>query len=205
MLNNIISKAFCINLEYRYDRWYQAREMFAHHQLNVERFTAIDGREMKEHDGVITKGAAGCILSHYSLIERSLLMGFKAVLIFEDDAELHPEFNTLINECLQDLPAEWDMLMLGGSHWQPPERINDRISRVRHTLTSHAYILRCSLYPELIKRLITFTQPVDGVFTEVQKTHGIYVTNPPLAWQRGGWSDIEGREMHYDHLKSNEQ
>ena len=204
-LSEIVSKAYCINLEHRYDRWYKTKDMFTTHQLTVERFTAVDGNDIQNDCGYIKKGAAGCLLSHYFLIERSMLMGLKAVFIMEDDVELHPDFNSLMSECLEQLPDDWEMLMLGGSHWAKPVAVNERISRVSHTLTSHAYILRAELFEELMKQLISFTQPVDGIFTEIQKRHAVYVTNPPLAWQRGGWSDIEGRDMHYDHLKSNEQ
>ncbi len=34
-----------------------------------------------------------------------------------------------------------------------------------------------------------------------QKPYKLTKLNKPIAWQKGGYSDINGREMYYEHLK----
>lgn len=47
--------------------------------------------------------------------------------------------------------------------------------------------------------------PVDEITSNVQKSGNVYITEPPIAWQREGYSDIENRVMDYKWIKSNEQ
>ena len=49
--------------------------------------------------------------------------------------------------------------------------------------------------------LTKFTQPVDCFFVDMQYNGNYYVFNKPLAWQAGGYSDVNQRDMYYDHLK----
>lgn len=197
MLNNIINKAFCINLYNRTDRWQQASKQFASEGLNVERFNAIQGNQF------VTKyparpGNCGCNLSHFLIIQSALIMGFKAILIFEDDALLTPGFMDKINTCLADLPEDWDMIMLGGSNAKKPVPVTENIYRVKKTFCTHAYIIRNTLFELSLERMKPFDQPFDCVFTEFQKSHNVYITNPQLVGQIPGYSDIEERDMTYE-------
>lgn len=197
MLHTIINKAFCINLYNRTDKWQSASKQFAAEGLNVERFNAIQGNQF------VTKypakpGNCGCNLSHYLIIQSALIMGFKAILIFEDDVLLTKEFVNKVNVCLQDLPEDWDMIMLGGSNVKKPIPVTENIYRVKKSFCSHAYIMRNTLFELSLKRLKPFDQPFDCVFTEFQQSHNVYITNPQLAGQIPGYSDIEEKVMSYD-------
>lgn len=204
MIQNIVDKAFCINLDRRPDRWAKASVQFEKHGLHVQRFSAIDKNDFKKEYSM-PSGAMGCLLSHYFIIERAKFLGWKAVLIFEDDVELHDNFNSLFNECIKDLPDNWDMLYFGGSHRLAPHPVTDKILRVNKTLTTHAYIIRESLYDLVLKDLNKNDEPVDCIYMNLQMRNQVFITNPPLAWQRGGFSDIEERDMHYDWIKTNNQ
>jgi GR25 family glycosyltransferase involved in LPS biosynthesis len=203
-LQQLISKAYCINLYYRKDRWKTAAMQFAKHGLNVERFNAIDGMEFTKSYPA-RPGNCGCNLSHFLIIQAAYIMGLPAILIFEDDVVLHADFVRLMNECIRQLPYEWDMLMLGGSHREAPEPFRPNLLRVKKAFCTHGYIIRESMYAELLQRMLPFDKPQDELLTEFQKTHRIFITDPPLAWQDPGFSDIEGRIMNYSHIKSNRQ
>ena len=41
---NKIDKTYCINLDRRPDRWEKMKTQFIDHNIQVERFSAIDGR-----------------------------------------------------------------------------------------------------------------------------------------------------------------
>jgi len=197
-------KTYCINLDRRPDRWEKAKEQFTTHGVTVERFPAVDARDfVKKYP--CDPGNNGCTLSHYFIVERAKFLGLPEVMIFEDDADLHPEFNILLKECLEAIPADWHMLYFGGSHKVAPSRINDRIMRVFKTYTTHGYIIRESMYDAVIDNFKYLNEPVDCLYVMFQQKYNCYVTNPPLAWQRGGFSDIVGRDMDYPWIKSNNQ
>ena len=199
-----IDKIYCVNLDRRPDRWRYASAQFDAAGLQVERFQAIDSNDFKIQ--YPTKASAcGCALSHYFIIERAKMLGFKAVMVFEDDVELKPRFTHELEKCMGDLPEDWDMLYLGGSHKAKPVPVTNNIYKVVKTLTTHAYIMRSSMFNRAIELLRNIEQPVDGIYADLQKEFNVYITNPPIAWQREGFSDIEGRNMAYDWIKTNNQ
>lgn len=206
-MNATIEKIFCINLYRRSDRWQQAQAEFETHKLNVERFPAIDGHAVPgKEDLTLKPGLYGCTASHYLAIQRAKYLRLKAVMILEDDVQLHFNFKHLLYFTLADLPKDWRMLMLGGTHREPVTPLPGcNYMRVNKTLTSHGYVLHNSMYDNLLEKLAPMQEPVDCVFAEIQKYYKVYITNPPLAWQRPGYSDIELRDMDYPWLKSNNQ
>jgi len=189
---NIPDKIYCINLDRRPDRWHFAAKEFDKHRLNVERFPAIDANDFKA-TYPSDNANNGCTLSHYFIVERAKLLGLDAVMIFEDDVCLHHDFIPMLLNCMSDLPENWDMLYLGGSHREKPTPVTDSIYRVSKTLTTHAYIIRNTIYDLVIDNFKNLNEPVDCLYAAWQKEYNFYITNPPLAWQRGGFSDIVGR------------
>lgn len=202
---NFADKIYCINLNRRPDRWVAAHAEFEKHHLQVERFAAIDGKDFRKQY-VCDNANNGCTLSHYFIIERAKLLGLKSVMIFEDDVELHPEFTRLLSECLQEID-DWHMLYFGASHREPPLPVptSGKVLRLQRSLTTHGYIIRSSMFGLITAAFPDLHQPVDCYFAEWQRQLNVYITNPPLAWQRKSYSDITGREMHYPWLQTNAQ
>lgn len=204
MLFNYIDKIYCVNLDRRPDRWKKVSREFEKAGLSVERFSAIDSKDFKK-EYPTKSSACGCALSHYFIIERAKLLGLKGIMVFEDDAELIDQFIPTLEICMRDLPESWDMLYMGGSHKEPPVKVTDKIYEVYKTLTTHAYIMRSTMFDRAIDLIRNIEQPVDGVFADMQKEFNVFITNPPVAWQVEGYSDIEGRNMNYDWIKNNNQ
>lgn len=210
MFNSIkfVDKIYCINLDRRPDRWELASQQFIKHGLQVERFPAVDGRDFKKEYRQ-DNGNNGCTLSHYFIIERAKLLGLDAVMVFEDDVELHRDFQKLLHVVLTDLKEmhydDWSMLYFGGSHREQPIPVAETFMRVTKTLTTHGYIIRSSMFDLVINNFKNLDQPVDCFYASWQKEYPVYITNPPLAWQRKSYSDIVGREMDYPWIKSNKQ
>lgn len=199
---NFVDQIYLINLDRRPDRLKASQDQFNHHNLTVEKVPAIDGSKLPpEHLREMKPGVIGCMLSHRCIIEDAKYKGLEAVMVFEDDVELHPGFLPLLKDSIRDLPCDWDMLYLGGSHQENPTPITGKIYKVHKTLTTHAYIMRKSMFGRAIEMINSYTQPVDGIYADLQKEFNCFVTNPPLAWQREDHSDIEGRRMRYDHIK----
>jgi GR25 family glycosyltransferase involved in LPS biosynthesis len=197
-------KIYCINLDRRPDRWEKAKEQHWMNGLNVERFPAVDGRDFVKNYPC-DPGNNGCTLSHYFIVERAKLLGLPMVMVLEDDADLHIDFNALLKECMESLPEDWDMLYFGGTHKKRPKIENTKILRVIETYTTHGYIIRESMYDAVLDNFKYLNEPVDCLYVDLQTRYNCYVTDPPIAWQRGGFSDIVGRDMHYPWIKSNIQ
>lgn len=202
-----IDKIYCINLDRRPDRWELASAEFKKHNLQVERFSAVDGHAVKHKDRLKLKpGLHGCTMSHYLIIDRARELGYETIMIFEDDVVLHDQFVEQLAFILVDLPSDWHMLMLGGSHRLPPTPLPGvKYMRVNKTLTSHGYVIRHTFYSRLLAKLADMKTPIDCAFADLQPYNKIYVPDPPLAWQRAGFSDIENREMDYPWIQTNEQ
>jgi GR25 family glycosyltransferase involved in LPS biosynthesis len=200
----IIDKTYCINLDRRPDRWKEISDQFSREELSAERFAAVDGRDFKK-EYPSSPGNNGCTLSHYFLIERARILGLDNVLIFEDDADLIQHFMIHLQDCINDLPGNWDMLLLGASHKAPLIPVTDKICRVQESYCTHAYLLRSTMFDLVIENFKRLDVPVDCFFQAWQKEKNIYITNPPLAWQRKSHSDIQDRIMHYPWQRTNDQ
>lgn len=199
-----INKIYCINLERRPDRWALAEAQFAKYGLQVERFSAVEGSDFARQTNC-TPENNGCTVSHYTLIDRAQILGLDVIMVFEDDVQLADDFLNRLETCLSALPPEWDLLYLGGSHKEPVEPFNEHLSVVFRTLTTHGYILRSTAFKKLIGSMPALHTEVDGYFAQVQKEYNCFVTEPPLAWQREDYSDIQKTTVKYDHIKNNVQ
>lgn len=202
----MIDHIYCINLDHRTDRWRQASEQFKKHNLNVQRVSAVDGRSGSFGNDKCDNYNNACTLSHLKVITDAWRQGYKTIMVFEDDADLNDEFMSKLGRSVIDLIGiNWDLLYLGGSHRKPPIKITDNLYQVVHTLTTHAYIMRHTMFRDLMYDFPSLHQPVDCYFAELQPKYNCFITNPPLAGQRKSYSDLAHREMEYPWLKTNDQ
>lgn len=126
---------FCINLDRREDRW---KEFLAKkpHEINVERFSAIDGKFLFSYDlteiekkiplkgngGTYGNGVVGCFLSHYRLWKKISsddgLLDDDSVFIFEDDAHFVQDWRDRFYFTFSEIKdKEWDLVYVGGRFW----------------------------------------------------------------------------------------
>ena len=80
------SKVYCINLDRRPDRWEEACKEFEKWgiQDSVQRYAAIDGATLPAHH-TVTPGALGLIVTLYNIVTEAKAMGYRNILILEDD------------------------------------------------------------------------------------------------------------------------
>lgn len=121
-------RVYCINLKERPDRWARFIQQPGIQQLTqqypFERFEAVNGKKLdiakddrvsirtkrnilyqkrRDHEDLDTAGGVGCYLSHKGCWDKFLASGAQAALIFEDDAEVKPDFASTFQKCLGDL------------------------------------------------------------------------------------------------------
>ena len=102
-----------------------------------------------------TNGALGCLDGHIQIIEHAKEQGWPMVLILEDDIEIDTESLATHHPYDTEIPEEWGLLYLGG-HCHDAERASTAspafLLRVRDTLTTHAYLVRSTLYDVILEQ-----------------------------------------------------
>jgi len=197
--NDFFRTIYCINLDRRPDRWSRVMARFEHHRFrSVIRYPAIDGKLVQiPETWSDVPGAYGCVMSHLGVVSEARACRAENVLIFEDDVVFEERFHERFDENIARVPEDWDMLLLGGSHWSLPERISDGISRVTATVATHAYALRHTIYDEFIDLNRASSHPVDCNNVVLQGRFRCYCFSPSIAWQEDGYSDIAEGVLHF--------
>jgi glycosyl transferase, family 25 len=202
MLENVLY----INLAERTDRKEQAEKEFARFDISAERVEAVKGNPLGLSTQKRKPGDIGCILSHVKCVQLAKDRKWNYVVVFEDDVEFRDEFDTLFWHYFRQVPDDWDMIFIGGNHWgrwlefkDNPQltRVTENVFRTTHTLTTHAYILRDTMYDAVIKRLTLGELPVDMLMMDLQTMFKVYAFRPNLAWQRPSKSDINNNMCDY--------
>lgn len=164
---------------------------------SVERFAAIDGEVtiVPERLSHLRPASYACALSHLAAVKRAQEIGSPTVLIFEDDCLFDPEFVDTFPIFMSQVPDDWDMLFLGGYHFEPPLPVSRNIVRAVMTLTTHAYVLRQSIYSAFIELNENPPGSVDRNNTILQQKFNCYCCEPNIVGQLAGYSDLMDEEM----------
>lgn len=194
-------KIFVINLEKRKDRLFKVTNELRKHNLSASVFNAIHGNDFKVNYECKNNSTNGCSLSHWLIFKQAEKLGLDSYLVLEDDVILHHDFNTILSECFLKLPSEFDILYLGASHRLAPKKLNPYIYKLVKSLTTHAMFVNVNEKTKKVFDDFSFKQPLDAHIAERMDYLNCYITNPPLAWQAEGYSDIEQREMSYEWIK----
>lgn len=123
----------CISLDRRHDRWGRFKLDADAAGVSVERLSAVDAQafgaaphkhpaislttahnvyygQRRSHYEIDKAGAIGCSLSHFKAWEMLRSSGAPAIVVFEDDAVIPPDFALRIAKMMADLPDEWDVV-----------------------------------------------------------------------------------------------
>ncbi len=121
------------------------------------------------------------------------------VLIFEDDAT-YRGWATSLQNAIDDLPADWDMLMLGANIKDLRlDRISKNLVRTYGAWTTHAILYSHRFAKEMAE--LDLDIPIDEYFrTKVHPKGNSYICVPFLSFQRPSESDIEGGYKNYTSL-----
>jgi GR25 family glycosyltransferase involved in LPS biosynthesis len=188
--NEVFEQVVVINLAKRPDRMAQIKAQLDAHKITFERFEAIDAQELS-----IT-GVAACALSHRAVIEK--YKDCQSVFIFEDDAELDPNFKQLWDVFITNLPDDWQMLYLGCNRIES-NLVANGVGRLLQGITSHAYGAKQSVFDSMIdasKR----AEAIDLSYMQLQVSVPTYVAVPTMVGQVPGFSDIEQRFTDYTYI-----
>jgi len=182
-----------INLDRRPERLHAVNRRFeAACFAPVPRFAAIDALETPPPAGWQgTPGAYGCLASHLDIVRRASRDGLPHILIFEDDVVFPDALAARLDEVMAHLPHDWEMVSFGGIHREAPTPIGHGLVRLRETLSTHAYVIRNTLFSSFIEACEGSWHPVDVVCAGLQRARRCYGMLPHLAWQDEGFSDVQ--------------
>jgi GR25 family glycosyltransferase involved in LPS biosynthesis len=188
--NQVFEKVIVINLAKRPDRMAEIKAQLDAHKITFERFEAIDGQEL----GV--SGVAACTMSHRAVIEK--YKGCQNLFIFEDDAQLSPDFALLWDNFIENLPDDWQMLYLGCNkiEFNP---VADGVSRLLAGVATHAYAAKQSVFDSMIEASKR-AEAIDLSYMQLQVAVPVYVATPSMVGQVPGFSDIEQRFTDYTNV-----
>lgn len=212
-----LDKIFIINLEHRTDRWQSClRQLQRFNITNYERFSAIkpnlsDFSEQwyvknvnaRKDDNYLI-GSLGCKLSHLAILLKAQRLGYRSILILEDDFVLSDAFNSVYTRTMESIHTKqlpWQMLYLGFSAFQKDAFIDTvipNVTLVKNVKTTHAYIVKQELYSTLIKAIETCGCEIDVCYTQIQTQYNtIFGIYPGIVSQLSSYSDILHKKINY--------
>lgn len=135
-------------------------------------------------------GAYGCLLAHRNLLkwvqEKEL-----TALILEDDVVWGPDLPYKWTEFVADVPADWDALMLGGQHLEPPTPLSGGTYKVNNGNRTHAYLVQPGRYLDaVVTALETPDHHVDYMMGRLHASYNVYAPKRWLMGQARGTSDV---------------
>lgn len=196
---NAFDRIVVVNLKRKPERLATFRanfEEFGWPFQEPERFDAIDGAAVPtpylwEQGG----GAWGCMQSHRQILERAIMDGVKSLLVFEDDAFMKSDSIERLYKFLDDVPDDWDQLMLGGQNIGTPKKVKDGVVKVTNCQRTHAYAIRGQFLRDLYAQWCSPNSRVhcDWIMGPLQSLRNVYAPEPFIFGQEAGPSDISGR------------
>ena len=142
-------------------------------------------------------GEFGANLSHLKAILRAVSDGAEHPLFLEDDVVFNPDAEMLLTTSLASLPADWDVLYLGGHPRQPVTRVAAGLVKVRRFSFAEAYSLnRKALLPFVemwVDRIGAYDALFDFILGEFADGHQGYCVFPLVCWQEPNVSQISGK------------
>ena len=147
--------------------------------------------------------ACAALLSHLKAAQLSLQTHKKGglTMVLEDDAKFVPDFNYRFWQFMNNVPDDWDALMLGycnagirpytGTEKNPMPPF---VGRARFFFGMHCYVIREPMLSAWIEALQHSDAPADWVFSSLMCRYKVYIPLPsPLCLQSSGKSDITGK------------
>jgi GR25 family glycosyltransferase involved in LPS biosynthesis len=162
---------------------------------------------VRENHTKFTRGAIGCYLSHLNIIKKIAESDKNYGIIFEDDAIIHPYFYDILIKKLDNIPNDWDILLLGGI-CMDGVYYDDYID-IKNFYGTECYIIKkesaIKLVPVLDK-LIDLQIDAELVKLNKNKYINIYQIYPVLVYQNTTPSDIQintkyTKENIYEYFK----
>jgi hypothetical protein len=195
-LSEYFDRVTVINLARRPERLARFWQLLGQWPFKTpQRFEAVDGLAVGVPPGWEKgPGAWGCLVSHRIVLKNAIDDGVRALLVLEDDAFPVDNFASQSARFLQNVPDDWDGLMFGAEHLQPPVEVVPGVVRCVAANRSHAYAVRGPFMEVLRYFWDTTNDHCDIVISSLMRRFKLYAPDPFLIGQDAGPSDVTGRK-----------
>ena len=123
------------------------------------------------------------------------------ILVLEDDCCFLSNPIPAIERAQIELPADYDLLFLGGNVYKPTVKHSEHLYRLTGCVGNHAVVYTRAVMDNLAYLYCTATKPTDVIIDkEIVSQGDCFITHPLLAVQYTGYSDIEGKKTDYKTL-----
>jgi hypothetical protein len=200
--------AYYVNLDRRPDRRATFEACCQRAGISVERFPAIDGREIDlpptRDPG--DRAVHASLLSHKALLERARDLDLPAVMVFEDDAVFPEWFRSEVEHFLSLIPSDWGLVYFGGHGWPRRwEHVRGPVLRCTNIQNIECYVVRRRVIDQVIDAL-DGARPVahrwaDEVLRDLQGDIPTYTMLNPIVRQAVDFSDNYGRRGNDYHSR----
>ena len=184
--NQFFKNPILINLDRREDRLEQFNKQAQDLGITYRRFSAVEATDPR----------LGCKLSHMAALS---MCTDQVAFVFEDDALFVDDFAQQFETAMANVPDDWEMLYLG-AHLLKKENYNQWWARSLECSSTHAYAVRASLIPRLIKQAMSIDGHTDVAFSSLHSEIKAYVARPTLVYQGSSYSDLQRCEVDYTYL-----
>lgn len=170
IIDNKLYPMYYINLEKRIIRRNEIENQILKYKLNITRFPAIDGCQIKINHKYLKRGAYGCFMSHYKLWEK-IKDSHTPYIIFEDDIIFCDQFSyKLKNIILESSSLEYDIILLGHNWCTQKIKLSKNISNIGLFYGMQGYILTPNAANKLYNKFIdhsNWIKPLDVILGEI--------------------------------------
>ena len=205
-----------ISLDRRPDRWaaFLERGRAAGLENKVQRLSAVDAKEFdrpahehpsitlltahnimkgvrRSHHEIDKAGAIGCSLSHFKAWKHLADSSAPAIIVFEDDAEIPPDFKDRMKAVLTDLDgldSQWDLITFynteyaGGTMGCKPDPAVSPFSSCQSLMGAHAYMLSRRGAQRLLSRAYPIEMHVDAYMAYMARmNHIVMLWHPRMT------------------------
>ena len=198
----ILENVYYINLEERKDRKTHVEKELSDLEWNFQRFNAVKAKS----------GRIGCSMSHLKLLMKAKKENLPYVVIVEDDIQFtnKQKFNSLLKHFFNK-NINYDVLLLAGNLRPPVTKIDQNILKITKSFTTTGYIVKSHYYDKMINNIKEGIQnllknplngynAIDVYWMKLQSIDNWYILYPRTITQLPDYSDIEQREVNYNHL-----
>lgn len=201
-----VERAFVINLPFCGDRMKSFHAGTAGFTTlpKVEAWPAVHGDTCQPPSTWLAgAGAWGCYRSHLNILEYCLNNNVASYVVFEDDAQFRPGFDTAYEKFTGALPEGWQQAYLGGqllhTRTHPTIKVSEAVYRPYNVNRTHAFMVsRAGMLP-IYRHLCDLPfYPKEHIDHHLGRWHedqrnAIYVPQRWLVGQNGFASNVSGR------------
>jgi len=219
-----IKMTYVVNLDKDKERMEIVKNELKRENIPFKRFSAVNGKTLNLSSpkcnkyfselgkNKLKRSQMGCSMSHITLWET--IANHKNVndvfMILEDDAVVPKDFHTKIHPYFNELPTDWDMLLLGansmiGKKYSKNLLYTDKTIKKNGNYGTYAYLIRPNCAKKLLRTCEKMDKTIDHYLNKnFYLNHKVYFCNPHFVTHNYNFmSNIFNRTRENDSAKNN--